>query len=206
MLLRAGTSRAPFRIERTQRRQRRQRRQRFMDLPRDARSCVMNVKFIKGEWGRSSSARGCGGHGGLSPCGGLYRAKCKPGRVDSLAPARSALAGFWLRPDSFRRLPGGSSHKICDVIYRELAKSNTYLPGMLGPARTALPEAGFSGFFGDFRTIHMGGHILSAEVTIITIVPEITCSFFSRPREGKGCRNSSVRGALLRLTGVAEAG
>jgi len=32
--------------------------------------------------------------------------------VDSLAPARSVLAGFWLRPDSFRRLPGGSSPLI----------------------------------------------------------------------------------------------
>src|SRR5579871_675378 len=37
--------------------------------------------------------------------------------MDSLAPARSALAGFWLRPDSFRRLPGDSSHKICNVIF-----------------------------------------------------------------------------------------
>jgi hypothetical protein len=39
--------------------------------------------------------------------------------TDSLAPARSALAGFWLRSDSFRCLPGGSSHrihKICNVI------------------------------------------------------------------------------------------
>ena len=30
--------------------------------------------------------------------------------VDSLAPARSALAGLWLRPNSFRRFPNGSSH------------------------------------------------------------------------------------------------
>jgi hypothetical protein len=39
-------------------------------------------------------------------------ARCNFRAMDSLAPARSALAGFWLRPDSFRRLPGGSSHKI----------------------------------------------------------------------------------------------
>jgi hypothetical protein len=32
--------------------------------------------------------------------------------VDSFAPAHSALAGFWLRPDSFRRLPSGSSPLI----------------------------------------------------------------------------------------------
>jgi hypothetical protein len=36
-------------------------------------------------------------------------------RMDSLAPARSALAGLWLRPHSFRRFPRGSSHKICNV-------------------------------------------------------------------------------------------
>src|SRR5579864_3616831 len=32
-----------------------------------------------------------------------------PWPSDSLAPARSALAGLWLRPDSFRRFPSGSS-------------------------------------------------------------------------------------------------
>src|SRR5208282_2828266 len=30
--------------------------------------------------------------------------------VDTLAPARSALADLWLRPNSFRRFPNGSSH------------------------------------------------------------------------------------------------
>src|SRR5215469_13460188 len=36
----------------------------------------------------------------------------RKGRMDSLAPARSVLSGFWLRPDSSHRLPGDSSHKI----------------------------------------------------------------------------------------------
>jgi len=31
---------------------------------------------------------------------------------NGLTRSRSALAGFWLRPDSFRRLPGGSSPLI----------------------------------------------------------------------------------------------
>src|SRR5262249_54522833 len=44
-------------------------------------------------------------------------------RSRSLAPARSALAGFWLRPDSFRHLPGGSSHKICNVIFSGVRKN-----------------------------------------------------------------------------------
>jgi hypothetical protein len=37
--------------------------------------------------------------------------------VDSLAPARSALAGLWLRPDSFRRFPSGSSPSFCGFFY-----------------------------------------------------------------------------------------
>ena len=32
--------------------------------------------------------------------------------MDLLAPARSALAGLWLRPHSFRRFPSGSSLEI----------------------------------------------------------------------------------------------
>jgi hypothetical protein len=35
--------------------------------------------------------------------------------VDSLAPARSGFAGFWLRPDSFRRVPRSSSPLISVV-------------------------------------------------------------------------------------------
>src|SRR5215469_3040675 len=45
---------------------------------------------------------------------GLIKIVLDPGNYisrpnDSLAPARSALAGLCLRPDSFRRFPSGSS-------------------------------------------------------------------------------------------------
>jgi hypothetical protein len=46
-------------------------------------------------------------------------------RVDSLAPAHSALAGLWLCPHSFRRFPSGSNHRICNVIFGRLAEEFT---------------------------------------------------------------------------------
>jgi len=42
----------------------------------------------------------------------LYPCATSPRPNDSLAPARSALAGLWLRPHSFRRFPSGLSPVI----------------------------------------------------------------------------------------------
>ena len=47
-----------------------------------------------------------------------------PGPVDSLPPARSALAGLWLRPHSFRRFPSGSSLHFTEE--RERARARGY--------------------------------------------------------------------------------
>src|SRR6516164_8417385 len=44
------------------------------------------------------------------PIGGNCRDRMNG--TDSLAPARSALAVRWLRPDSFRRFPSDSSYSI----------------------------------------------------------------------------------------------
>jgi len=44
--------------------------------------------------------------------------------MDSLAPARSALTGLWLRPHSFRRFPSGSSPLI--------SIQNSVITGRLG--------------------------------------------------------------------------
>jgi hypothetical protein len=84
-----------------------------------------------------------------SPCGGtrptgdcIRRNRACCGRctkvtkvtiVDSLAPARSALAGLWLRPNSFRRLPGGSSPEVTARYFpgrEKLNNSDTYLTGI----------------------------------------------------------------------------
>jgi len=37
--------------------------------------------------------------------------------LDSLAPAHSVLADLWLRPDSFRRFPSGSSALLFSAMF-----------------------------------------------------------------------------------------
>src|SRR5579862_898444 len=96
------------------------------------------------------------------------------GGMDSFAPARSALAGLWLRPHSFRC--DGSSHKICSVIFQELersADSSTYLTCLHSCGRSDFLKGacGLLGNFRDFHSIHMGEYIFSTIVSMVSKVP-----------------------------------
>jgi hypothetical protein len=85
--------------------------------------------------------------------------------MDSLAPARSALAGFWLRPDSFRRFPSGSSPLISitgrgegsgvERSGREPAGGTPALPGRAG--RSDLIRVDTSCYHSQGKICHSSG-------------------------------------------------
>ena len=97
---------------------------------------------------------------------------CRKHAMDSLAPARSALAGLWLRPHSFHRLPSGSSHMICSVISVVVAKWKR-----AGCAVSAMLRCARGDRCSSRRQAEQGlGR--GGEFTKVTVIPKVTIEIF----------------------------